>query len=98
MPAFNHFWMRRIMRGSLIRFWFHLSTVLDDFSRFIIAWKLRAATASGRDRASRAESGAEHGLSGTSKCISGALRNIPDLIMELPRAFVTFEMANLLVE
>jgi putative transposase len=21
--------------------WFHLSTVLDDFSRYVLAWKLR---------------------------------------------------------
>ncbi len=30
--------------------WYYLSTVLDDFSRYIIAWKLSSTMGTGRDR------------------------------------------------
>ncbi len=68
--------------------WFYLSTVLDDFSRYIVAWKLCANM-----RASDVTDTLELALE-ASGCVSATVRHKPRLLSDNGSSYISHDLAR----
>ncbi len=68
--------------------WFYLSTILDDFSRYIIAWKLCATM-----RASDVTDTLELALE-ASGCVSATVRHKPRLLSDNGSSYISHDLAR----
>lgn len=85
----NHLWQTDFTYLKVIGWgWFYLSTILDDFSRYIVAWKL-CATMKASDVTDTLELALE-----ASGCTSARVRHRPRLLSDNGSSYVSHDLAK----